>query len=101
MELGREPRSFVGMRRLPDDANQLIAHFRVKADEARYTARAVAWHDVRLSYEAIAENYEQLAEGAGKLARLLNDSGARDSGRTVISLPSSMSPVQVMRRVAR
>jgi hypothetical protein len=100
MELGREPRSFVGMHKLPDDANELIAHFRVKADEARSSARAVAWHDVRLSYEAIAENYEQLAEGAGKLARLLNGHGAPDSGGTVIPLPSGMRPAHVTRRVA-
>jgi len=67
------------MHKLPDDANELIAHFRVKADEARSNARAVAWHDVRMSYEAIAENYEQLAQSAGELARLLNDFGGRDS----------------------
>jgi len=88
------------MHNLPDDANELIAHFRVKADEARSNARAVAWHDVRLSYEAIAENYEQLAQSAAKIARLLNDFGAGDGAGTVISLPSNMSPAHVARRIA-
>jgi len=81
------------MHKLPDDANELIAHFRVKADEARSNARAVAWHDVRLSYEAIAENYEQLAEGAVKLARLLNGCW-RNSIST--SLSSSTTSTQTL-----
>jgi len=58
------------------------------ADEARSLARALAWHDIRLNYEAIADSYEQLAQSAGELARLqLDYGGTADVATTIVVSP--------------
>ena len=86
------------MHKLPDDINKLIASFHGKADEARALARALAWHDIRLNYEAIADCYEQLAQSAGELARLRLDYGGTAGVATTIAVSPSSVPRQTWRK---
>ena len=86
------------MHKLPDDINKLIASFHGKADEARSLARALAWHDIRLNYEAIADSYEQLAQSAGELARLRLDYGGTAGVATTIAVSPSSLPRQTWRK---
>jgi hypothetical protein len=66
------------------------------ADEARSLARALAWHDIRLNYEAIADSYEQLAQSAGELARLRLDYGGTAGVATTIAVSFAPASSQIV-----